>query len=56
MLIVHNLHFEPVKLNEATIVKVAEAIKAFAEFNKCQDISFTRSNNKQYLKAIISLC
>lgn len=56
VLIVHNLHFEPVKLNEATIVKVAEAIKAFAAFNKCQDISFTRSNNKQYLKAIISRC
>lgn len=51
-LIIHNLHFEPVKLSEEMIAKVADAIKAFAAFNKCHDISITRSNSKQYLKAI----
>lgn len=51
-LIIHNLHFEPVKLSEEMIAKVADAIKAFAAFNKCHDISITGSNSKQYLKAI----
>jgi len=52
VLIIHNLHFEPVKLSEAAIDKLVEAIKAFAEFNRCMDVNITKSNNKQYLKAI----
>jgi hypothetical protein len=52
VLVIHNLHFEPVKLSEAAIDKLVEAIKAFAEFNRCMDVSITKSNNKQYLKAI----
>lgn len=51
-LIIHNLHFEPVKLSEPMIAELVDSIKAFAEFNRCQDISITKSNNKQYLKAI----
>jgi hypothetical protein len=51
-LIIHNLHFESVKLNSTTIGKIADAIKAFAEFNRCQDIAIKKSNNKQYLKTI----
>ncbi|WP_298741490.1 crosslink repair DNA glycosylase YcaQ family protein [uncultured Chitinophaga sp.] len=52
VLIVHNLHFEPVKLNEETVDQVADAIKAFAAFNRCQEISITKSNSRQYLKGI----
>ena len=52
VLIIHNLHFEPVKLSEAAIDKLVEAIKAFAEFNRCMDVNITKSNNKQYLKEI----
>ena len=52
VLIIHNLHFEPVKLSEAAIDKLVQAIKAFAEFNRCMDVNITKSNNKQYLKAI----
>jgi len=51
-LIVHNLHFEPVKLSSPMIAQVTDAIKTFAKFNQCRDITITRSNNKQYLKAI----
>jgi len=51
-LIVHNLHFEPVKLSSPMIAQVTDAIKTFAKFNQCRDITITKSNNKQYLKAI----
>jgi len=52
VLIIHNLHFEPVKLDEAAIDKLVDAIRTFAEFNRCMEVSITKSNNKQYLKAI----
>ncbi len=51
-LIVHNLHFEPLKLSNPVLTKVAEAIRTFARFNQCQDIEFKKTNNRQYLKAI----
>jgi len=51
-LIVHNLHFEPLKLSNPMIVQIIDAIKIFAQFNQCRDITITKSNNKQYLKAI----
>jgi uncharacterized protein YcaQ len=51
-LIVHNLHFEPVALNEVMLDRLTDAIKAFARFNQCRDITITKSNNKKYLKAI----
>ena len=51
-LIVHNLHFEPVKLSKPVIGKITEAIKTFAQFNQCQDIILKKSNDKQHLKAI----
>ena len=51
-LIIHNLHFEPVKLSKPTIDKFIDALTAFASFNQCLDIVITKSNNKQYLKAI----
>jgi uncharacterized protein YcaQ len=51
-LIVHNLHFEPVKLSKPEIGKIADAMTAFAKFNQCEEIIFKKSNDKQHLKAI----
>src|SRR5580692_1128522 len=51
-LIIHNLHFEPVKLTKAAIVKLTDAIRTFARFNNCTDIVIGKSNNKSYVKAI----
>jgi len=52
VLIVHNLHFEAFKLSKPMIVKIIDAIKAFAKFNQCQNVIIKKSNNKQRLKAI----
>lgn len=51
-LIIHNLHFEPVKLSKSMLDKLIDAITAFAQFNQCRDIVVAKSNNKQYWKAI----
>lgn len=52
VLIVHNLHFEQVKLSKPVIVKIIDTIKIFAQFNQCREIILKKSNNKQHLKAI----
>lgn len=52
VLIVHNLHFEDVKLDTAMLDKLVEALKDFVQFNQCRDIVITKSNNEKYLKAI----
>jgi uncharacterized protein YcaQ len=52
ILIIHNLHFESIKLAPAMLVKISDAIKAFAKFNQCLTITISKSNNKQALKAI----
>jgi len=52
VLLIHNLHFEDVALREQMISGIAEALKAFVQFNGCRDILFSRSNNETYLKAI----
>lgn len=51
-LIVQNLHFEKVKLSKQMIVKITDALKAFASFNQCDEIVFKKTNNKQFVKAI----
>jgi uncharacterized protein YcaQ len=51
-LIVHNLHFEPVKITKPEVAKFIEALREFARFNNCADIIIKKSNNKSYLKAI----
>ncbi len=51
-LIVHNLHFEPVKLTKPEIAKLTDAILTFSGFNQCRNIVFKKSNKKEYLKAI----
>jgi uncharacterized protein YcaQ len=51
-LIVHIIHFEKVKLSKSMIVKITDALKAFAAFNQCEEIVIKKTNNKQYVKAI----
>jgi uncharacterized protein len=51
-LIIHNLHFEPVKLTKPDLPKFIAALHRFARFNHCTDIVLKKSNNKPYLKAI----
>jgi len=52
LLIVHNLHFEPVELNDVTIEKLITVLKAFVQFNQCRDIVFKRSNHEAHLHTI----
>ncbi|GAA0537337.1 winged helix-turn-helix domain-containing protein [Chitinophaga japonensis] len=52
VLIVHNFHFEPVKLSQPTLARTVDALKVFAGFNQCREIDIKKSNNKQYIKAI----
>ncbi|MBA4053125.1 MAG: winged helix-turn-helix domain-containing protein [Marivirga sp.] len=49
-LVIHNLHFESVKMSRAMVVKVCEAIKIFARFNQCEVIVIKKSNDKSVLK------
>jgi len=52
VLIVHNLHFEPIAPDQIMIEKFIQALKAFVLFNQCQGIIFRKSNSEVYLKAI----
>jgi uncharacterized protein YcaQ len=52
VLIVHNIHFEAIDLDQIIIEKFIESLKAFVRFNRCRNIIFKKSNNKTYLKAI----
>ncbi|TDQ06228.1 winged helix-turn-helix domain-containing protein [Pedobacter metabolipauper] len=52
VLIVHNIHFEPIDPDQVIIEKFIEALKAFVQFNQCRDIIFKRSNNENYLELI----
>jgi uncharacterized protein YcaQ len=52
VLIVHNLHFEAIDLDQIIIEKFIESLKAFVRFNRCRNIIFKKSNNKTYLKTI----
>jgi len=49
-LLVHNLHFEPVKLTKSAAARLTDAIRTFARFNNCTDIIIAKSNNRQFLK------
>ena len=51
-LVVHNLHFEPVKLTGSDLKKFSDALRSFAKFNACSEIVCKKSNKKDYLKAI----
>jgi uncharacterized protein YcaQ len=52
LLIVHNLHFESLDLDQGTIEKLIEALKSYVLFNQCRDIIFKKSNNEIFLEAI----
>lgn len=52
VLIVHNIHFEDIKLDEATVEKLIQSLKAFMQFNKCRNIVFSKSNKKTLLRQI----
>lgn len=52
VLIVHNIHFEPVAINEAIMEKLIHSLEKFMEFNQCREITFRKSNNETYLKKI----
>lgn len=52
VLTIHNLHFESLKITKAMTSKISEAIKAFAKFNRCEQITIERSNDKILLKSI----
>lgn len=52
VLIVHNIHFEPIVLDKIVIEKFIQALKEFIQFNQCLDIIFKRSNNEAYLETI----
>ena len=52
VLVIHNLHFEPLKMTQPTVAKVSEAIKAFAAFNQCETITIEKTNDKARGKAI----
>lgn len=52
VLIVHNLHFEKVDIDDTTISKLAQSLKAFMQFNGCREIEFIKSNKKAFLKQL----
>jgi uncharacterized protein YcaQ len=52
ILTIHNIHFEPVKLTRPMVLKIGEAIHAFAKFNQCESVVIKKSNNKLLAKAI----
>jgi len=51
-LMIHNLHFEDVILEDSVIVKLAEALKDYIIFNQCNDVVFTKTNRPEYLGSI----
>ncbi len=53
-LVIHNLHFESVKLTKPMIDKVCEAIKIFAKFNQCEAITIVKSNDRRVLSLRLS--
>ena len=51
-LIIHNLHFESIKLTKPMISKVCDAIEAFAKFNQCENVVLEKCNDKAAMKVI----
>ena len=52
VLIIHNLHFEPLNILPDQLLKLTMALKAFVLFNQCIDIRFINSNNDEFLNFI----
>ncbi|MEO7990005.1 MAG: crosslink repair DNA glycosylase YcaQ family protein [Chryseolinea sp.] len=51
-LIIHNLHFESIKVTKPMVAKISDILKAFAKFNQCATIVIKKSNNKSLIKVI----
>ena len=51
-LIIHNLHFEKVKMTPPGIEKLQGAIREFTLFNKCNEVVPLKSNNKTILTTL----
>jgi uncharacterized protein len=49
-LMIHNIHFEDVKITKDMREKMCDAIQDFAKFNGCSSIVVSKSNNKPLLK------
>jgi len=49
-LIIHNLHFEEVKMTGPMTAKLHDAIRAFSAFNGCTQITITKSNSRAFMK------
>lgn len=54
VLIIHNLHFEELELQEIDLDEIADAIKAFTKFNQCRAVTISRSNRESYLSFLTS--
>lgn len=52
LLIVHNLHFEEAKIDAYVLEKLGGALKDYAAFNQCREISFVKTNKTAYVKTI----
>lgn len=51
-LIVHNLHFEPLAVNEAMLDRFCDALARFVRFNQCVSVCFMKTNKPKYQRAI----
>jgi uncharacterized protein len=49
-LTIHNLHMEPIKITKSMVLKTAQAIRDFANFNGCESITIAKCNDKTVLK------
>lgn len=52
VLLVHNIHFEEIEINEVVLEKFIISLKAFVRFNQCKDIMLSKSNKQIYLEKI----
>ena len=52
ILLINNIHFEKLKINSSMMAKLCDVIKAYATFNGCKEITVTKTNNKEFVKAI----
>jgi len=55
VLLVHNLHFEQVELDEDVLGKFVQVLKEFVAFNQCRDIVFGKTNKPEYLNSITNM-
>lgn len=54
VLLIHNLHFEKLKLTKAMVSQICDAIRKFASFNRCSTIRLEKCNDKAAMKSIKS--